>query len=296
MKSMYNKIFLKKHQWLFSFIIFISVGVSQISFADNPHTRQFACTYKHIVDYINSLISFDRDLMAHYLSIAATENLTYKNKIDLVTILMQYHLLPLDETNQQDCKYYKYLCFSKLNTVHHYARRYLDAHSDGGYYCIVNEEKYPLLSETCRLEIEKRIQPIPYPLAIAQAALESSWGRSNFSQNNRNYFGLQTLFNSEEKVISDDQCTPNTNNAKACVYHFKSVETGFFTYSQILNSRSAYKKLREMRYQHKPQWAHKPCELANRMVSGLEFYASDTHYLQKVRRLIKNICSIVNNC
>ena len=291
---MHNKIFLKKLQWLFSLIIFI--GMLNTSFANNDHTQEFTCAYKHIVDYINSLISLDRDIMERYLSAMTEGDLTHAHKINLVTILMQYHLLPLDETNEQNCEYYQYLCFSKLNTVHHYARRYLRRHSDAGSYCIIKDKKHPIISETCRSEITKRIQPIPYPLALAQASLESAWGRSNFSQNNRNYFGLQTLFRSEEMVSGNNQCIPGRVNPTTCVYHFKSIETGFFVYSQILNSRSTYRQLREIRYQNQTQLTSDPCELSRRMVNGLESYATDKQYLQKVRKLIKNICSIVNNC
>ena len=296
MKSMYSKILFKKHQQFLQFIFLIFIGISSTFIANSSDMQQFTCTQKHIVDYINSLISFDKDVMAHYLDIMAKEELADNHKLELVTILMQYHLLPLDTNNQRGCEYYQYWCFSKLNTVHHYARRYLSRHDDGGSYCVIDKRKHSLLSEPCKKEIKKRIQPIPYPLAIAQASLESAWGRSNFSQNNQNYFGLQALFSSEDSVITNDQCTPAGKNTRTCVYHFKSAETGFFVYSQILNSRPAYRALREIRHQNEPHLRYDPCKLAEGMANGLTSYATDTRYLQKVKTIIKNICSLVNNC
>lgn len=296
MKPTYSKILFKKHQWFLQFIILICIGVSGTFTANGSDVQRFTCTQKHVVDYMNSLISFDKDVMEHYLDVMTRGELADDHKVDLVTILMQYHLLPLDENNQRGCEYYQYWCFSRLNTVHHYARRYLNREDDGGSYCIIGRRKHPLLSEACKTEIKKRIRPIPYPLAIAQASLESSWGRSNFSQNNQNYFGLQTLFSSEERVITNDHCTPAERNTRNCVYHFKSAETGFFVYSQILNSRPAYRGLREIRYQNEPHLRHEPCKLAEKMANGLKSYATDTQYLQKVKTIIKNICSIVNNC
>ena len=296
MKSMYSKILFKKHQWFLQLIILTFVGIFSTFIANGSDVQQFTCTQKHVVDYINSLISFDKDIMEHYLGTMTRGELTDDHKLELVTILMQYHLLPLDESNQRVCEYYQYWCFSRLDTVHHYARRYLNRQADGGSYCVIGTKKQPLLSDACKREIKKRIQPIPYPLAIAQASLESSWGRSNFSQNNQNYFGLQKLFSSEERVMTNDQCTPAGKNTKNCVYHFKSAETGFFVYSQILNSRPAYRTLREIRYQNEAHLRHNPCKLAEEMANGLESYATDTQYLQKIKTIIKNICSLVNNC
>ena len=296
MKSMHSKTLLKKHQWFLQLIFLIFIGMSSIFIAYGSDMQQFTCTQKHIIDYINSLISFDKDVMEHYLNIMTSEELADEHKLELVTILMQYHLLPLDTNNQRGCEYYQYWCFSRRNTVHHYARRYLSRHDDGGSYCVIDKRKHSLLSDICKREIKKRIQPIPYPLAIAQASLESAWGRSNFSQNNQNYFGLQTLFSSEERVMTNDQCTPAGKNTRTCVYHFKSAETGFFVYSQILNSRPAYRALREIRYQNEPHLRYDPCKLAKEMANGLTSYAADTQYLQKVKTIIKNICSLVNNC
>ena len=296
-----SKTSLKQFQWFFSSMLFIFLtGAVHVFQAEAEKTQPFICEHKNVIDYINSLIAFDRDSMNYYLDLLQKKTLTQKQKTDMLTILMQYHLIPLDETNTKQCQYYQYLCFSSSNTVHHYAERYLQKYPEGHQFCYTdknsNGQRLSILSSFCRQEIQKRIQTIPYPLAIAQAVLESGWGQSDFSQNNKNYFGLQTVFSSSKQVNSNEQCQAAKRNSNNCVYHFESAETGFFMYSQILNSRPAYQTLRNIRDQKNPELNNQPCEMALQMAEGLKSYAIDSSYVKKIKSVIKRVCNIVNQC
>ena len=271
---------------------------SSLSLASN---KQFICSYKSIIDYMNSNTLSDKRFLESRLTYLKNQTIKQKDLEDLTAILMQYRLIPMNENRpSSSCRYYSYICFKERPSITHYALKYLEERPYGPRFCDIKINQHikseSLFAAACQEAIRERIQTIPFPLAIAQAALESSWGRSRFSQGNFNYFGLQTRFNSPQKVLNNAQCTSAKQNSKNCVYHFNTVDDGAFVYSQTLNTRPVYKKLREIRSQNQDLLDQDPCRLALKMAEGLESYAEDLNYINKVKSIIKKVCRIVNNC
>ena len=186
-----------------------------------------------------------------------------------------------------------------VDTVYEFAETYLQNNPAGPSVCYIRssgrEKTIPIFSEDCREAIEKRIRAIPAPLAVTQAGLESAWGTSNFSNKGNNFFGIQTTFASSKQTQGNSKCIAARRNTKRCVYKFNSIETSFFIYSQLLNSSSAYIPLREHRYQSEIE-NDNLCDTALKMANGLSRYAEDPNYVQKIKRTMKSVCQIIDNC
>ena len=257
------------------------------------------CGYQPVVEYINSRISSDQHFILKARDKLKTGQITDIERLRLTISLMMYRLLPINEEGR--CHFYNFLCLNKpqQKPLRHVAEQYLENHPQGPRDCYIRNkgkaQKADLLSKACESAIKKRVRPIPFPLGIAQAGLESAWGSSYFAKEGYNFFGVQTTFASAKDSIHNDKCVPARRNNKKCVYKFDSVENSFFIYAQILNSSGSYIRLREQRYQAEIKGA-KPCEIALKMVAGLDAYAKDKNYKNKVRNAIHQICDIAPTC
>jgi Bax protein len=97
-------------------------------------------------------------------------------------------------------------------------------------------------------ELLKRVDIIPAPLALAQAANESAWGNSRFTVEGNNIFG---------QWCYDEGCgfVPNRRGADANheVKAFDSVEAAVRAYFMNLNTHNRYENFRNMRFQMRNQ-------------------------------------------
>ena len=277
--------------------------------AEEKKRKDFVCGYQNVIEYMNSLITLERELVLNNLySLTLGKQIDESVKIELVKTLMRYRLLPIDENKSASCRFFSYLCVAGGNivpeaeiqhTLHGFAVQYLKERPSAPNFCYTNygkkEKKQSIFNPECLEEIDKRIHPIPIPLAISQAGLESSWGKSRFSEKGNNFFGVQTVFSSSTKAKNHLKCVPAKGNSKRCLYKFQSAEDSFFIYSQILNSARAYSSLREYRW-NSEKAGGTPCEKAIKMVQGLKHYAEDPNYLKKVGNTVKKVCQIMEDC
>jgi len=114
-------------------------------------------------------------------------------------------------------------------------------------------ERYFLSYEEMRepellFELLKRVDNIPAPLALAQAANESAWGTSRFALEGNNIFG-QWCF--------DEGCgiVPSRRRANASheVRAFESLDAAVAAYFLNLNTHDRYQGFRDMRFQMRNQ-------------------------------------------
>ena len=87
-----------------------------------------------------------------------------------------------------------------------------------------------------------KYERIPTELIIAQAVLESNYGKSRFAKEGNNLFGIRT-WNLQEEHIKPF----NTNDQTFGVKIFKSKCDCVKYYVKILNNSSAFKDFRKMR-------------------------------------------------
>ena len=125
-----------------------------------------------------------------------------------------------------------------------------------------------------------KYERIPTELIIAQAVLESNYGKSRFAKEGNNLFGIRT-WNLEEDHIKPF----NTNNQTFGVKIFKSKCDCVKYYVKIINNSSAFKEFRKVRKKM----------LDNNYINVLTLtkhisrFATDKDYVKKVQRTIKEL-------
>ena len=125
-----------------------------------------------------------------------------------------------------------------------------------------------------------KYERIPTELIIAQAVLESNYGKSRFAKQGNNLFGIRT-WNLKEKHIKPFETNDQTFGIKV----FKSKCSCVRYYIKILNNSSAFKEFRKMRKKM----------LDNNYVNVLSLtqyiskFATDKDYVKKVQRTIKEL-------
>lgn len=126
----------------------------------------------------------------------------------------------------------------------------------------------------------KRVDIVPTSLALAQAAIETSWGTSRFAREANNYFG-QWCFTKGCGLVP----AKRNSGARHEVMSFNSPEEAVASYIHNLNIHPAYKRFREKRAQLRA--ADKPISgivLAN----GLRHYsAHGKTYVKSLQRIIR---------
>ncbi len=123
------------------------------------------------------------------------------------------------------------------------------------------------------------IDIIPPSLVLAQAAIESNWGRSRFAKYN-NFFGIW-CFKKGCGVVPLNR----DSNAKHEVATFETVSESVQYYMRMLNSHPAYAELRALRTQMRAE--HSPLS-GSALAHGLLKYSGiGEKYITTIQNVIK---------
>lgn len=109
-------------------------------------------------------------------------------------------------------------------------------------YLINLRNKYGIENLFDRDEYYKRIDVIPTSMAIAQAALESGWGKSRFAREANNLFGHWTY--SGIGLIPQNRAPGKTHMIRV----FSSLQKSVNGYMLNLNTNVAYEEFRNKRF------------------------------------------------
>jgi len=140
------------------------------------------------------------------------------------------------------------------------------------------------LSEPERLDaiamLERRVDAVPIPLALVQAATESGWGRSRFATEGNNLFGHWCY---------EPGCglVPARRNQDAAheVAAFDSVSDSVSRYLYNLNTHAAYAPLRAIRARLRRQ-GESPTAMA--LADGLLLYSERREeYVDEIKTVIR---------
>ena len=127
-------------------------------------------------------------------------------------------------------------------------------------------------------ELFARVNVVPNSLIIAQAIIESAWGRSRFAIQENNYFG-QACF------TADCGAAPKKKDgSKREVEFFSGLDTSVQSYMRNLNTNPAYVDFRGERY--RLQQDHHP-------ITGSELVRTLGHYSQQHQVYISHIHQLI---
>ena len=151
-------------------------------------------------------------------------------------------------------------------------------------YFLLNPQKIAFLAKTAKIykikditdekEFLKKINTIPPSLALAQAAIESGWGKSRFVKKANNIFGHWEYSNKGLAPKSKYEHIKIDYSIKI----FRTLEDSIAAYMKNLNRNPAYKKFRDLREKYTEE---------NKTFTGIA--AADTliNYSQKKDEYVK---------
>ena len=141
---------------------------------------------------------------------------------------------------------------------------------------------YRVKADSSFTELLKRVDIVPLPMLLAQAALESDWGTSRATRETNNIFGMHSY--------DRKNCAPGYDTGgRACMRIFRTVTEGVATYIRLLNAGTHYPKFRELRAQMRKNGQRLN---SARLLDGLEKYSErGSRYME----IVKSIMSGSNN-
>ncbi|WXU00371.1 MAG: hypothetical protein Ctma_1086 [Catillopecten margaritatus gill symbiont] len=136
------------------------------------------------------------------------------------------------------------------------------------------------LKKVDKAQLLEMVDNIPASLVLAQAAIESNWGRSRFSKNWNNYFGIW-CFSKGCGVVPKSR----DKNAKHEIMNFASTNKSIEYYMLNLNRNHHYKLLRQIRaYKRK----HNLKLTGKSLSEGLDKYSAKGYeYIELVQSIIR---------
>ena len=147
-------------------------------------------------------------------------------------------------------------------------------------FTFTNSEQFISALESCISWIEKDTtiyQNVPREITIAQAVIESDYGRSRFAKQGNNLFGVRTW----------DLKTPHIKpfNDKNSIFGLKVYKTkcdSVKDYIRILNTGSAFEEFRQLRFKMLKKDNIDPLLL----VEKLKRFATDPDYIKIIKKTI----------
>lgn len=145
-------------------------------------------------------------------------------------------------------------------------------------YLIALRNKYGIENLFDRDEYYKRIDTVPTSMALAQAALESGWGKSRFAKEANNLFGHWTY--SGVGLMPQNRVLGKTHMIRV----FPSLQKSVNAYMLNLNTNDAYSIFRERRYQ---------ARLSGKVFNGMDAAKTMVNYSELKEEYIKMIREMI---
>lgn len=136
-------------------------------------------------------------------------------------------------------------------------------------------------SEAFRTEMLRRVDVVPVSMALAQAANESGWGRSRFTREANNLFGVWTWH--ADRGLKPEQ---RAADATHFVRIFRDLRASVRNYLYTINVGSAYDSLRRLRLQLRENGDGLS---GVRLAAGLEEYSERGEaYVEEIQGMIRS--------
>ncbi|MDX1808639.1 MAG: glucosaminidase domain-containing protein [Sulfurospirillaceae bacterium] len=140
-------------------------------------------------------------------------------------------------------------------------------------------QKYKIKDFFAENKYLKRIDIIPVSLALAQAALESGWGKSRFIKEANNIFGHWTY--GDKGLIPNDREEGKTHKIRI----FATLQSSVNAYILNLNRNMAYKTFREKREQFREK---------HKIFNGLDASKTMINYSELKEKYVEMLDNLIN--
>jgi len=139
---------------------------------------------------------------------------------------------------------------------------------------------YKIKNITDKNEFLKKIDIIPPSLALAQAAIESAWGKSRFAKLANNIYGHWEYSNRGLKPKSKYDNIKINYSLKI----FPSIEDSIAVYMRNLNRNPAYKLFRKKRWEYRQK---------HKIFTGIEAAKTLKNYSQLKDEYVKRLITLI---
>ena len=280
----------------------------------NQRTK-FVCKMETKIRIQNETTLDDRNFMKNYIEKRrSNKSINKEDTVKMTALLMKYRLLRNKnnacgsyQTSSGEC----YFSTARFNApeeifaqINEAAKKYV-SQSRQPNTCLFNGTEFSLTSPECENEILSRVQAIPAPLILAQAAQESGWGSpdSKWVKEYNNYLGLQIKFNQPKTMSCYKNCRCAGTTKARCALKFTDASGSIYDYSMRFNASPlpAYKEFRKTRQtlnnMSELDSINNQCNNARQLVPHLKVYAEETHYMSFIcNQLNENICEMLKKC
>lgn len=130
-------------------------------------------------------------------------------------------------------------------------------------------------------DLLKALKPHPQSIALAQAAMESSWATSRFFVKANNIFGMWSVNKNEPRIAANEK---RDGTKTIWLRKFASVEDSVRSYYKLMARGKAYKEFRSLKMQ-----TNNPHELVKKLDKYSEIGAAYGKELSQVIRFNKLI-------
>jgi Bax protein len=128
-------------------------------------------------------------------------------------------------------------------------------------------------------ELEMRVDIVPAPLALAQAAEESAWGMSRLARLSRGIYG-EYCYRAGGGIVPDNRAPGDVREYEV----FETVNESVRSYMHNLNAVPVYGLLRLLRYQQREAGEALDSFV---LAAGLKYYSErGDEYVQDIRRML----------
>jgi uncharacterized FlgJ-related protein len=135
---------------------------------------------------------------------------------------------------------------------------------------------YNLSADAPINELLKRVDIMPLPLLLGQAAKESGWGTSKATKDLKNLFGLH--------AAQGQPCKRGYDTNNSCVREFKTLSEGVSAYIRLLNIGTNYVSFRDARAKMRARGA---------ALDSMKLIAEMTKYNEKPAAYIQSVRDIM---
>lgn len=121
-----------------------------------------------------------------------------------------------------------------------------------------------------------KLKPHPVSIALAQAAVESSWGTSRFFKEANNVFGMWSSHPNQKRIAAGEK---RDGTKTIWLRKFDTIEDSVHAYYEMIATGKAYNMFRQLRLQYDDPY---------KMTQGLDKYSErGEDYVRVVNQVIK---------
>ena len=169
--------------------------------------------------------------------------------------------------------YQQFQKYQKYSTLNNHDQHWLNQLAQ--YYDVKPE----FSKKTTWQSLLTRVDRVPTSLVLAQAIIESGWGRSRFAKEGNNYFG-QWCYDKGCGIVPEKRPKGKTYEVK----RFSSIDSSITHYLKNLNTNRSYKVLRQLRQRLRSQ---------NKPLNGIALSHGLAHYSQRGSAYVKSLQAII---